>query len=518
MQSRLVSAQAPLVVVTRKPPVTVLFDPAQSTDCRDLIANLNVAFTCSARCLASTQVRPTACDAELVIWQRARGPSRMHSEEAMAMAGVPPACPLIVVAEDTEAIASNLLGRNVADFVVSPYSSQELILRARRVLGLIDPIAVAPVRLTADRIASIVVGASAVLTREVEKLRRFAACDAGVLILGETGTGKEVFAQATHYVSSRAARSMVAVNCGAVPPELMEAELFGHVKGAYTNAHISRTGLVSEAEHGTLFLDDVDCLPLAAQAKLLRFLQEREYRVVGSSAVRHADVRVIAASNRDLAAMARQGSFRDDLFYRLNVLTLSLPPLREHKEDIPALSQHFLRQFSQRYQRPAARLLPGALLKLVGYDWPGNVRELGHVLERAALLAAGSTIAPGDIELPQAAAQQPVAHRRVPGHEGPRGAELRAPVHRDPAGRQRGQCHRGRPRRRQAPPRLLRADAQAPHHGRSLPVRLALTSASIALMSAMGQDFLRALADKSSPPPGQKHPAPAPLRALSRPW
>jgi len=193
---------------------------------------------------------------------------------------------------------------------------------------------------------------------------------------------------------------MVAVNCGAVPAELMEAELFGHVKGAYTNAHMSRTGLVSEAQHGTLFLDDVDCLSLAAQAKLLRFLQEHEYRVVGSNAVQHADVRVIAASNRDLAAMARQGTFRDDLFYRLNVLTISLPPLREHKEDIDALSRHFLRQFAQRYQRPACKLLPAALLKLLGYDWPGNVRELGHVLERAALLCMACTLDASDIDLP----------------------------------------------------------------------------------------------------------------------
>jgi DNA-binding NtrC family response regulator len=161
---------------------------------------------------------------------------------------------------------------------------------------------------------------------------------------------------------------------------------------------------VSEAEHGTLFLDDVDCLPLAAQAKLLRFLQEREYRVVGSTAVQRADVRVIAASNRDLATMARQGAFRHDLFYRLNVLTISLPPLREHKEDIAALSEHFLRQFGERCQQPAARLTPGAVTALLAHDWPGNVRELGHVLERAALLSAGGNITADDIDVPNAMA------------------------------------------------------------------------------------------------------------------
>jgi DNA-binding NtrC family response regulator len=407
MQSHLVSCRA--LPPLRKPSVTVLFEQSESAVRSDLMAGLNGAFTCSACWLGGAPCAGPQRDAELVIWHRSVAGPRLHSDEALAVAGAPPACPLIVVGHDTDAIEAELLGPNVADFVVAPYTPEELILRARRVLGLMTPIAVASSPGLADRIAAIVVGSSPALSREVDKLRRFAACDAGVLILGETGTGKEVFAQATHYVSSRAAKPMIAVNCGAVPPELMEAELFGHVKGAYTNAHISRTGLVSEAEHGTLFLDDVDCLPLAAQAKLLRFLQEREYRVVGSSVVQHADVRVIAASNRDLAAMARQGSFRDDLFYRLNVLTLSLPPLREHKEDIAALAEHFLRQFGQRYQRRPARLLPAAMLKLLGYDWPGNVRELGHVLERAALLSAEGAIAPDDIDLPQTAEPAEVA-------------------------------------------------------------------------------------------------------------
>ena len=407
MHARLAPFHACDAVEPRKPQITVVFAPGEATHCRDLIRHLGAAFTCSARCLGATSQAHPACNAELVIWQRAGERGAIQSEVASALADIPPACPLIVVAENTDAIRFELGGRNVADFVLRPYRPQELILRARRVLGLAQPGASAADAAAVDRISSIVVGSSAALAREVDKLKRFAACDAGVLILGETGTGKEVFAQATHYVSARAAKPMVAVNCGAVPAELMEAELFGHVKGAYTNAHMSRTGLVSEAERGTLFLDDVDCLPPAAQAKLLRFLQEREYRVVGSNAVQHADVRVIAASNRDLAAMARQGSFRDDLFYRLNVLTISLPPLRQHKEDITALARHFLLQFAQRYQRPVCNLLPGALLKLLGYDWPGNVRELGHVLERAALLAPGTTLDARDIDLPVPVADGP---------------------------------------------------------------------------------------------------------------
>ena len=157
--------------------------------------------------------------------------------------------------------------------------------------------------------------------------------DAGVLITGETGTGKEVFAQAIHYLSPRASRPWVAVNCGAIPSELIESELFGHVRGAFTHAQASRDGLVHEAEHGTLFLDDIDCMPLPAQAKLLRFLQEGEYRRVGANAVQTADVRVIASSNRRPAELAAQNGFRQDLYYRLAVLTLQLPALRDRRED-----------------------------------------------------------------------------------------------------------------------------------------------------------------------------------------
>lgn len=385
---------------TRKPVIALVIEQAESSEWHELITQLNAVFTCSTHHLSATSVTPLVCNAELVIWLPSDAGSCRHSEAAIALAGMSPACPVIVVAEDLDAIALDLLGRNVADFLVRPYTPRELILRAQRVLGFLEPTGLLEEAPATSNINTIVVGASAVLAKEVNKLKRFAACDAGVLILGETGTGKEVFAQAIHYVSPRAAKPMVALNCGAVPAELMEAELFGHVKGAYTGAHMARTGLVSEAQGGTLFLDDVDCLPLPAQAKLLRFLQEREYRVVGSNTVQHADVRVIAASNRDLAAIAQQGAFRHDLFYRLNVLTLSLPPLREHKEDIVVLAQHFLRQFSLRYKRPACRLSPGALLKLLSYNWPGNVRELGHVLERAALLSQTPALLASDLDLP----------------------------------------------------------------------------------------------------------------------
>lgn len=224
------------------------------------------------------------------------------------------------------------------------------------------------------------------------KIADLAACDSSVLIVGETGSGKEICAQAIHYMSRRAGNSLVAVNCGAIPSELVENELFGHAKGAYTMAHSARPGLVFEAENGTLFLDDVDCLPLMAQAKMLRFLQEREYRAVGSNAVMQANVRVLAASNRDLKALAACGQFRQDLYYRLNVLRLNLPALRERREDIVVLAMHFISEFAREFGRPVSALTPAALRVLLAHAWPGNVRELRHVIERAVLDCRGPAL------------------------------------------------------------------------------------------------------------------------------
>jgi two-component system, NtrC family, response regulator GlrR len=286
----------------------------------------------------------------------------------------------------------------VVDFMSWPAATDEMALRLQRALGLVESTALRRT-MAVPRIRG-VVGNSAAMHKVIDAVPRLAACDAGVLISGETGTGKEVFAQAIHYMSARASRPWVAVNCGAVPVDLLESELFGHVRGAFTHAHAARVGLVAEAEGGTLFLDDVDCLPLLAQAKLLRFLQEREYRAVGANSVRHADVRVIAASNRNLRALARSGAFREDLYFRLDVLPLALPPLRERREDIAPLALHFAARVAQQSHRPAMGLSPAALRQLSDYAWPGNVRELQHVVERAVLLASGPVIVPGDLDLP----------------------------------------------------------------------------------------------------------------------
>lgn len=404
MHSRIALFRSSLHGQNSKPRVAVLMNRSDSAFSAELIRALNCVFRCSVLSLEQGAVPDLLRDVELVIWQMAGESAHQgYADTEQLLVGEPPGRPVLVITDRVDGVAFDHISDHVTEFVVHPFSCEELVLRAKRVVGLRNAETTGSTDGDDQRLGSIIVGSSAVLTREVERLRRFAACDAGVLILGETGTGKEVFAQALHYLSARAAKPMVAINCGAVPPDLMEAELFGHVKGAYTNAHASRAGLVSEAQGGTLFLDDVDCLAVSAQAKLLRFLQEREYRVVGSNKVRHADVRVVAASNRDLAEMARRGSFRQDLYYRLNVLTLSLPPLREHREDIFALARHFLCEFGQRHKRLARQLSQCALLKLLSHDWPGNVRELGHVLERAMLLAPCNVLSAADIDLPAAA-------------------------------------------------------------------------------------------------------------------
>ncbi|MEO7232673.1 MAG: sigma 54-interacting transcriptional regulator [Polaromonas sp.] len=259
MQSQVVPDQPASTFNVRNPLVAMVFEEAESSDWRDLITNLNMAFSCSPHCLTSPSVTQPVRNAELVIWQRVDGGIFLPSNVAVALAVVAQTCP--VIADNLDVIVLDLLGRNVADFLVWPCTHQALILCTRRVLDLLKPNVLAEQGLSISNINTIFVGGSAVLTNEVNKLQRYAACDAGVLILEETETRKEVFAQAIHYVSARATKPMVAVHCDAVPAELMEAELFGDVKGAYTNACMARTGLVSEAQGGTLFLDAGFCRP-----------------------------------------------------------------------------------------------------------------------------------------------------------------------------------------------------------------------------------------------------------------
>ena len=230
----------------------------------------------------------------------------------------------------------------------------------------------------------------------LDLVERVAPTDATVLIQGESGTGKEVIAKAVHHASARAARPFVAVNCGAVPETLLESELFGYVRGAFTGAAAGKLGLFEEADGGTLFLDEIAEMPAALQVKLLRALQSGEVRRLGATQAATIDVRVLAATNGDLATRIAQGTFREDLFYRLNVIQVMLPPLRERREDIPALAEHFLGRAAAKLGR-TLRLSAAALERLLRYPWPGNVRELENAIERAAILARTESVEPDDL-------------------------------------------------------------------------------------------------------------------------
>jgi len=230
---------------------------------------------------------------------------------------------------------------------------------------------------------------------------RFARSDASVLISGESGTGKELFARAIHYLSPRANRPFVPLNCGALPEHLVESEIFGHKRGAFTGAVSDQAGLIHEAEGGTLFLDEIDCLTPPAQVKLLRLLQDGEYRSVGSQEIVHANIRVVAAANADFSLIVREGKFREDLFFRVNVLALTLPALRERRGDILLLAQDFLEKQAAIAEARPKNLSLAALNCLLSHSWPGNVRELQNVLTRAIVLSDHDSIEASDLDLPK---------------------------------------------------------------------------------------------------------------------
>jgi DNA-binding NtrC family response regulator len=242
------------------------------------------------------------------------------------------------------------------------------------------------------------VGKSAKMQEVYTQIEKVAGARGAVLIQGESGTGKELVAKAIHFNGARKAGPFVVIDCAAIPETLQESELFGHEKGAFTGAVAPKKGLFEEAHGGTLFLDEVTELAPGLQAKLLRALQDGEIRRVGGTKTLHVDARIIAATNRDLAAEVREGAFREDLFYRLNVFPIFLPPLRDRPEDLPLLVEHFLDRFGREGDRTRKRLSPEALRAMMAYPWPGNVRELEHALERAVLLSEGTVVT--DRELP----------------------------------------------------------------------------------------------------------------------
>jgi DNA-binding NtrC family response regulator len=256
-----------------------------------------------------------------------------------------------------------------------------------------------------DKRYRLVVGKSGKMNEAVETAKKAATSKATVLLLGESGTGKEIFARAIHNWSERKSQPLVAINCVGLSKELLESELFGHEKGSFTGADQLKKGKIELANGGTVFLDEIGDVSQELQTKLLRFLQEREFDRVGGIRPIHVDVRIVAATNRDLDLAVKEGRFREDLFHRLNVVQIMLPPLRKRTEDIPALARHFLQRFSKEVKKNLSGISDEALGRLSTYDWPGNVRELANVIERAVVLGQGPEIAPHDLPARIVAAQ-----------------------------------------------------------------------------------------------------------------
>ncbi len=306
---------------------------------------------------------------------------------------------LVMSAYGSKDLALEAVAKGAYDFIQKPFKPEEvvfvlqkaeerqrLVRENKRLRG--GPLASGPL----DRLA----GSSDVMTALKRQISRLATVSSTVLINGESGTGKELVARALHELSPRAAMPFVAVNCGAIAPTLIESELFGHARGAFTDARTARRGLFTEADGGTIFLDEIGELPMAAQVKLLRVLQESEVRPVGESRAEKVDVRVVAATLRDLAKLVEKGEFREDLYFRLNVVPLKVPALRDRGDDVLVLARAFLERFNRAFNRepPLQDFTPEAEALLRSYTWPGNVRELENAVERAVLLTEGTHVAP----------------------------------------------------------------------------------------------------------------------------
>jgi two-component system response regulator GlrR len=314
-----------------------------------------------------------------------------------------PKIPLLVVVDEADPDEMiDWIRQLAADFLTKPLKKIDVLPRIWRLLDQSSESESELLRVKEELGMRQLVGESEAFLTEIEKLPLVAKCDASILITGDTGTGKELCARAIHYLSPRASQSFLPVNCGAIPAELIENELFGHASGAFTGAKTTQRGLIDEANGGTLFLDEVDCLPLMAQVKLLRFLQEREYRPLGATKTCKADLRIIAATNVDCETAVREGKLRQDLYYRLNVIQLKLPALRERRDDIPLLAHHFLNKYAIEFNKQVSGFSPDAIQKLIVYEWPGNVRELEHVIMRAVVLCTKPTICSSDIAIPGA--------------------------------------------------------------------------------------------------------------------
>lgn len=295
--------------------------------------------------------------------------------------------------------AVDALKQGAVDYIAKPFDHDELLDTVAKALSTHAPMALASSSSNSSGAPQEMIGECAGMQVVYSRIRKTAPADVTVLIQGESGTGKELVARAIHRQSQRARAPLICVNCAAIPETLIESELFGHEKGAFTGASAARTGLVEAADGGTLFLDEIGELPLDAQARLLRVLQEGEIRKIGSVETRHVNVRLIAATHRDLHGMSKSGEFRLDLYYRLNVMQIDLPPLRERENDILEIADVLLEGACRRHSREGLKLSRAARRDIRDYPWPGNVRELENALERGVILAEGHLIHPDDLGL-----------------------------------------------------------------------------------------------------------------------
>jgi len=345
-----------------------------------------------------------------------RGPSGMDVLRTAKQVR-PETMVVMITAHGSEEIAVEAMKSGAEDYVPKPFDNDEIRLVVQKALERTR--LERENRLLRDQIQrqygfENLIGAGASMQRVFETIQKVAETDITVLIRGESGTGKELVAQALHNRSNRKSRPFIAVNCAAISPELVESELFGHEKGAFTGADARRLGRFEAADGGTIFLDEIGDMAPATQAKVLRVLQERSFERVGGTQTIDVDVRVVAATHRNLEEEVASGGFREDLFYRLNVLVIELPPLRARTEDVPALAQRFLEQVNDRLGRDKQRFSESALAALARHTWPGNVRELRNAVEQAAVLTAGSEITEADLYLTRSptaiVSDAPVSH------------------------------------------------------------------------------------------------------------
>ena len=308
---------------------------------------------------------------------------------------------IIITAFGTIESAVEAMKMGAYDYVTKPLDFEALVVVVQRAMerqSLIEEVRNLRSALDQRYGFESVIGRAKNFVRILDQAARVAPHDTTVLIQGETGTGKELIARAIHHNSRRKNKPFITINCGAIPKDLVEAELFGYMRGAFTGAVATKPGKIEQADEGTLFLDEIGELPLDAQVKLLRVLQQGEVPRIGATTPIRVNVRVVAATHRNLPAMIEDGAFREDLFYRLSVVPLQLPPLRERKEDIPELIENLFRKAKERHGMPHARLAPAVMQHLIAYRWPGNVRELENLLERLLVLSSGDTI--GEADLP----------------------------------------------------------------------------------------------------------------------